>query len=64
MVNIGNRTIVFEMENDPTMLRATSPGKLVSYIVEDGGFVKAGDPYVEIEVMKMIMALPAPESGT
>jgi acetyl-CoA carboxylase/biotin carboxylase 1 len=31
---------------------------------EDGGHVKAGDPYCEIEVMKMVTTLQANESGT
>lgn len=63
VVNIGNKTIMFEKENDPTVLRSPSAGKLVNYIVEDGGRVAQGQPYVEIEVMKMIMTLTAQESG-
>jgi len=35
----------------------------VQYLVEDGGHVFAGTPYVEIEVMKMIMTLSVVESG-
>lgn len=63
-VVIGNLTCVFEKENDPTILRSPSTGKLVQYLVEDGQHVEAGQPYAEIEVMKMIMSLTSQESGT
>ncbi len=62
-MQIGNKTIILEKENDPTQLRSPSAGKLISYLVEDGGRVQAGVPYAEIEVMKMIMTLSAAESG-
>ena len=35
-VVVGNQTMVFEKENDPSVLRATSPGKLIKYLVTDG----------------------------
>lgn len=63
-VVIGNLTCVFEKENDPTILRSPSTGKLVQYLVEDGQHIEAGQPYAEIEVMKMIMSLTSQESGT
>ncbi|KAK1328437.1 hypothetical protein QTO34_012010 [Cnephaeus nilssonii] len=53
----------FEKENDPTVLRSPSAGKLTQYTVEDGGHVEAGDSYAEMEVMKMIMTLNVQESG-
>ena len=31
-VTIDGRTIVFQKENDPTVIRATSPGKLVRFL--------------------------------
>ena len=43
--------------------RMPSTGKLVGYLVEEGGHVGAGDLYAEIEVMKMIMELRAAHSG-
>lgn len=61
---IGNQTCVFEKDNDPSLLRSPSAGKLVSFTVEDGGHVDAGQAYAEIEVMKMIMTLTASESGS
>ncbi|XP_078582269.1 acetyl-CoA carboxylase-like [Branchiostoma floridae x Branchiostoma japonicum] len=62
-VVIGNKTIVFEKENDPSVLRSPSAGKLIHYLVEDGGHVFSGQAYAEIEVMKMVMALTVTESG-
>ncbi|KAK2494079.1 hypothetical protein MC885_018322, partial [Smutsia gigantea] len=62
-ITIGNKTCVFEKENDPTVLRSPSAGKLVQYMVEDGGHVEAGSSYAEIQVMKMVMALSVQESG-
>ena len=49
-VVIGNQTCVFEKENDPTLLRAPSAGKLLGYLVEDNGHVYTGQAYAEIEV--------------
>lgn len=47
---IGNQTVVFEKEKDPSKLRAPSAGKLINTLVEDGGHVDKGQPYAEIEV--------------
>uniref|UniRef100_A0A4W5K3R1 acetyl-CoA carboxylase n=1 Tax=Hucho hucho TaxID=62062 RepID=A0A4W5K3R1_9TELE len=62
-ITIGNKTCMFEKENDPSLLRSLSAGKLIQYSVEDGGHVFSGQCYVEIEVMKMVMTLTALESG-
>ncbi|NWX44118.1 ACAC carboxylase, partial [Steatornis caripensis] len=62
-ITIGNKTCVFEKENDPSILRSPSAGKLIQYVVEDGGHVFAGQCFAEIEVMKMVMTLTACESG-
>uniref|UniRef100_A0A8C5JWY7 acetyl-CoA carboxylase n=1 Tax=Jaculus jaculus TaxID=51337 RepID=A0A8C5JWY7_JACJA len=62
-ITIGNKTCVFEKENDPTVLRSPSAGKLTQYTVEDGGHVEAGSSYAEMEVMKMITTLNVQESG-
>ena len=37
-------------------------GKLIQYLVEDGGHVFQNDVYAEIEVMKMVMELRVAES--
>ncbi|XP_067328121.1 acetyl-CoA carboxylase 1 isoform X1 [Anolis sagrei] len=62
-ITIGNKTCVFEKENDPSILRSPSAGKLIQYVVEDGGHVFSGQCFAEIEVMKMVMTLTAAESG-
>lgn len=62
-VIINGKTCVFQKENDPTILRSPSPGKLINYTIEDGGHVFQGEAYAEIEVMKMIMPLVAACSG-
>uniref|UniRef100_A0A8C3SGW8 acetyl-CoA carboxylase n=1 Tax=Chelydra serpentina TaxID=8475 RepID=A0A8C3SGW8_CHESE len=62
-ITIGNKTCVFEKENDPSLLRSPSAGKLIQYVVEDGGHVFSGQCFAEIEVMKMVMTLTAAESG-
>ncbi|KAK1331292.1 hypothetical protein QTO34_009243 [Cnephaeus nilssonii] len=49
-ITIGNKTCVFEKENDPSVMRSPSAGKLIQYIVEDGGHVFSGQCYAEIEV--------------
>lgn len=61
---IGNQTCVFEKDNDPSLLRSPSAGKIISFLVEDGGHVDANCPYAEIEVMKMVMNVTSAEAGT
>ena len=62
-VMIDGKTCMIEKENDPTKLRAPSPGKLVRFVVEDGDHIEANQPFAEIEVMKMYMSLVASEAG-
>jgi acetyl-CoA carboxylase/biotin carboxylase 1 len=62
-LSVDSKTCLLEIENDPTQLRTPSPGKLVKYLVENGEHVSAGQPYAEVEVMKMCMPLIAQENG-
>jgi acetyl-CoA carboxylase/biotin carboxylase 1 len=64
ILTLDSRTINLEKESDPTKMRSPSSGKLVRFLVEDGGRVNAGDQFAEIEVMKMVMALSAAAAGT
>jgi len=48
---------------DPSELRTDVTGKVVRYLQEDGTHLDAGAPYVEVEAMKMIMALKTGEAG-
>ena len=61
--NKGYTTVVFEKENDPTKLRATTTGKLVRFLVADGERVGSGEPFCEMEVMKMYMQLTTSHAG-
>lgn len=61
---IGNQTCVFDKDNDPSLLRSPSAGKLINFLIEDGGHVDAGQAYAEIEVMKMVMTVTAGEAGS
>jgi biotin carboxylase len=60
---LDGATCMFTNEYDPTQLRAAMSGKLSRFLVEDGTDLKAGQPYAEVEVMKMYMSLCIPESG-
>lgn len=62
-LSVDSMTTLLEVENDPTQLRTPSPGKLVKFLVENGDHIKTGQPYAEVEVMKMQMPLVAQESG-
>ena len=62
-LSVDGKTCLLEVENDPTQLRTPSPGKLVKYLVDSGEHVDAGQPYAEVEVMKMCMPLIAQENG-
>uniref|UniRef100_T1JBH2 Uncharacterized protein n=1 Tax=Strigamia maritima TaxID=126957 RepID=T1JBH2_STRMM len=61
---IGNQTCVFEKDNDPSLLRSPSAGKLLGYLIDEGAQVYAGQSYAEIEVMKMVMTLSVTECGS
>lgn len=62
-LTMDSKTCIFAKEYDPTHLRTTTPGKLVRYLIADGAHVKRGEPYAEVEVMKMYLNLLAPEDG-
>lgn len=61
---LDGQTCIFTPEYDPTRLTSSVAGKIARLLVADGTHVQAGDPYVEIEVMKMYMPLKALEPGT
>ena len=55
--------MVFDKENDPSLLTAPSTGKLIKFLIGDGDHAMAGTPYAEMEVMKMVTTLNVHESG-
>jgi acetyl-CoA carboxylase/biotin carboxylase 1 len=62
-INVGGANIAFSPDYDPSSLRTDVAGKLVKRLVHDGAKVKKGEPYAEIEVMKMFMPLRVEETG-
>ncbi|CAF3984611.1 unnamed protein product [Rotaria sp. Silwood2] len=60
---VNNKSCVFQKENDPSVLRSPSAGKLLHYTIEDGGPIEAGQVYAEIEVMKMVTEIRCPSKG-
>jgi acetyl-CoA carboxylase/biotin carboxylase 1 len=62
-LNIAGANVTFSPDYDPTSLRTDVAGKLVKKLVPDGARVKKGEPYAEIEVMKMFMPLKVEEAG-
>lgn len=48
---------------DPSELRTDVTGKVVRYLQDNGASVEAGQPYIEVEAMKMIIPIKASESG-
>lgn len=63
-MNVGGKNVLFSPDYDPTALRTDVAGKLVKKLKPDNSYVKKGEPYCEIEVMKMFMPLRVEESGT
>lgn len=61
---LDGHTCIFTPEYDPTKLTSSVAGKIARLLVADGSHLTAGDPYVEIEVMKMYMPLKVAESGS
>lgn len=62
-LSIDGKTCLFPKDYDPTTLSSSVSGKLVRYLVESDEHVAVGQPYVELEVMKMYLTLSTPESG-
>eukprot|EP00441_Pelagodinium_beii_P031460 CAMPEP_0197637908 /NCGR_PEP_ID=MMETSP1338-20131121/12992_1 /TAXON_ID=43686 ORGANISM="Pelagodinium beii, Strain RCC1491" /NCGR_SAMPLE_ID=MMETSP1338 /ASSEMBLY_ACC=CAM_ASM_000754 /LENGTH=2142 /DNA_ID=CAMNT_0043210401 /DNA_START=44 /DNA_END=6472 /DNA_ORIENTATION=+ len=59
----GVGTVMLPTLYDPSELRSEFNGKVVRYLQDDGAAVKEGEPYVELEAMKMIMPVKASASG-
>jgi len=59
----GIATIMLPTLYDPSELRSEFNGKVVRYLQDDGATVKEGEPYVELEAMKMIMPVKASATG-
>ena len=60
-LSLDGVTVLMPTIFDPSELRTDVTGKVVRYLQEPGAQVEAGEPYVEVEAMKMIMPLKASE---
>lgn len=61
--SIDDCTIVIRTTDDNSNVESSSPGKLIKYKVENGDYVREGQPIAEIEVMKMCLEIASPKDG-
>ncbi|CAJ1362429.1 unnamed protein product, partial [Effrenium voratum] len=59
----GVGTVLLPTIFDPSELRSDFNGKVIRYLIPEGGSVSKGQAYVELEAMKMVMSLKAGASG-
>ncbi|KAG5181165.1 acetyl-CoA carboxylase [Tribonema minus] len=62
-MQLDGKTILLPNIFDPSELRSDITGKIVRYLHENNAQVNVGEPFVEVEAMKMIMPLKCTESG-
>ncbi|CBZ50010.1 hypothetical protein NCLIV_004860 [Neospora caninum Liverpool] len=62
-LQVDGSTVLLPNVFDPSELRSDVTGKVVRYLVPDKSQVNKGEPYVEVEAMKMVMTLTAGETG-
>lgn len=60
---LDGTTCLVPIQFDPSECRTDVTGKVVRYLQEEGSMVEKGKPYAEVEAMKMVMPLIAPETG-
>lgn len=62
-LDVNGSTVIFPNDADPTKLTSPATGKLIQYLVPNGGKVEPGTSYAEIESMKMILPLVSQLGG-
>jgi acetyl-CoA carboxylase / biotin carboxylase 1 len=62
-MRINGATVLLPTVFNPSELRSDVTGKVVRFLQQNGDQVDKDQPYVEVEAMKMIMAIKATESG-
>ena len=62
-IHIDGYPCFFPEDFDATKLCANTTGKLLKFLVPNGGSCKVNEPYCEIEVMKTVMPLISTTSG-
>lgn len=53
-MTIGRSLVVFDKDNDPSVLKSPYTGKLLSYKKQNRDFVNVGQVYAQIESMKLV----------
>ncbi|MFH4976395.1 hypothetical protein AB6A40_003104 [Gnathostoma spinigerum] len=62
-MHIGRTQIIFDKENDPSVLRSSCAGKLLTYEAEDGELLKPGQLYASMESMKVVLDMRVKVGG-
>ena len=62
-MRINGKTVMIPTVYNPSEMRSDVTGKIVRFLQADGDIVEKDKPFVEVEAMKMIMAIKASESG-
>ena len=62
-MKINGATVMIPTVYNPSELRSDVTGKVVRFLQQDGDTVEKDQPFVEVEAMKMIMAIKSTESG-
>lgn len=57
------QVVIPKRSYDPSQLRADVKGRLLRFLVPESGVVKSGQPYAEVETMKMTSELVARAPG-
>ena len=52
-MTLDGKVVLLEKEKDPSVLCAPYGGKLTRYIAENGQHLNKGEPFAEVEVMKL-----------
>lgn len=60
-LELGDNSLMVLDQRDPSEMRSDVNGRLVRYLVGDGEHVKKGQPFAEVEAMKMILTLTVRE---
>ena len=58
-----HQVVIPKLSHDASQLRADVTGRLLRFLVPESGIVEAGQPYAEVETMKMTSELVARARG-
>ncbi|KAF1749071.1 hypothetical protein GCK72_025538 [Caenorhabditis remanei] len=61
-LKISNNIIIFEKDNDPSVLKSPYTGKFLGYKKEEGEFVDVGEIFATVESMKLVFNVEVKKS--